>query len=91
MALTSVAEFAGQDELVAWRVDSDGLPGLFSKTLQVPVGAVAWVRYDDGRELLAAESTEVTGQFTVVLHKLRDVGLAFQVAELDSGMQLDRR
>ena len=61
-----INEFAGNDEAFALRFKREELPGLLSKKLKVPEGALALVHRDDGDDAVLAEGEE-TGELTAAL------------------------
>jgi hypothetical protein len=81
-ATIDIQGFAAAAEAVALRIDSLNLPGLLSKRLVVPEGAVAFLRDADGREDLVRAGGEVTGRFSGVLAKEGEFAVPFEIHSL---------
>lgn len=82
MATIDIQGFAAAPEAVALKIDSANLPGLLSKRLVVPAGAVAFLRDGDGREDLLRAGAEATGRFAGVLAKEGEIAVPFEVHAL---------
>ncbi|GIW70687.1 MAG: hypothetical protein KatS3mg102_0229 [Planctomycetota bacterium] len=85
MGTSEWSGFADAPEVLGLRVEAAELPGLLSKQLVVPQGAVALVRYDDGQERLLGEGERASGPrdgFRALLIKQLDVAIAFEVSGL---------
>ncbi len=83
MATIDIAGFAASAEALALAFDSSRLPGLLSKRLDVPPGAVALVRdAETGAEEALGPGASRAGAFSAVLVKTGEVAVPFQVASL---------
>lgn len=78
-----ISAFMQEDSSLAMKFDSKDLPGLLSKELTVPEGAVALIRQDRDDRCLHPNSS-VSGSFSALLVKTHTLNLKFEVPQLRS-------
>ena len=79
MPTIDVPGFAAEVEALALRFEASDLPGLLSKKLTVPKGAVALIVDDHGAERVIEAGATETGAFRAVLAKTHDQAVSFQM------------
>ncbi|MDF1663928.1 MAG: hypothetical protein P1V97_19315, partial [Planctomycetota bacterium] len=78
-----ISAFMQEDSSLAMKFDSKDLPGLLSKGLTVPEGAVALIRQERDDRCLHANSS-VSGSFSALLVKTHTLNLKFEIPQLRS-------
>lgn len=79
--------------LIAFRLTSAELPGIFSRKLAVPSGCCAYVLQSDGTASMLSAGQEVNGRFEAVLVRIGDLplGLGFLGLRTQDGFSIDAR
>lgn len=82
-AIDVLREFEHGKNVLAVRIDSNELPGLFTKRLRVPHNAAALALFsDDGTTSIFGQGQEISGQFQAVLVKVGEIYLSFDLPNL---------
>lgn len=82
-SIDALREFEQGKSVLAVRINSEELPGLFTKRLRVPPNAAALALFsDDGTTSIFAQGQEITGQFQAVLVKAGEIYLSFDLPDL---------
>ena len=84
MPKTSLQDFIQNRQLLALKLSSGEIGGLFTKKISVPLGCVGLALFADGAVSLFAEGKEVSGKFDLVLVKVGDCQIRFGFADLRS-------
>lgn len=84
MVKSSLQEFLQNRNLLAMKISSRDLAGFFTKRLTVPMSTVGLALYADGALTLIPEGREVAGSFDLLLAKVADITLRFQMPDLRS-------
>jgi hypothetical protein len=86
-------EFSQSRELIAFRVSSSELSGIFSRRLSVPAGACALVVQNDGSAGLLSAGQEAGGKFEATIVRTGDLPLSLGFLGLRShdGFPIDAR
>lgn len=79
-----IREFAGNRTLLAVRVSSTDLGGLFVKRLTVPSNAAALVFHSNGEVSLLSAGQEISGRFDAVLAKTGEIHISLEFPRLRS-------
>ena len=84
MAKPSVKEFLDNRALLAIKLSSADLTGLFQKKFAIPPTTVGLVSFVDGPQARVDEGRELKGKYDVMLVKKGDVLIRFPLADLRS-------
>jgi len=84
MAKPSIREFLENRALLAIKLSSADLMGLFQKKFVIPPSTVGLVHFIDGPEARVDEGRELRGKFDLMLVKKSDLLIRFPLADLRS-------
>jgi hypothetical protein len=86
-------EFQQNRGLLAFRLSSSELPGIFSRKLAIPSGSAALVLQSDGTASMLSAGQEVNGKFEAVLVRIGDLSLSlgFLGLRTQDGFAIDAR
>jgi hypothetical protein len=84
MAKPSIKEFLENRALLAIKLSSNDLLGLFQKKFTIPPASVGLVSFVDGPQARVDEGRELKGKFDLLLVKKGDVLIRFPLADLRS-------
>ena len=84
MAKPSIKEFLDNRALLAIKLSSNDLIGLFQKKFTIPPTTVGLVSFIDGPQARVDEGRELKGKFDLLLVKKGDVLIRFPLADLRS-------
>lgn len=79
-----IREYSHSKDLVALRITSGELGGLFSKKLVVPYNSAALVRHEDGETSLSSAGRTIGGRFEALLAKTGEIHLDMEFDGLRS-------
>jgi hypothetical protein len=84
MSTITLEGFLDDRNLLAVKVSSSNLQGLFRKSLTLPLHTAGLARYADGSERLIDEGGEVSGKFDLVLAKKGEFRVGMVIRDLAS-------
>jgi hypothetical protein len=84
MAKVNIPEFLQNRNLLALKISSSEIGGLFTKKFTVPLGTVGLALFADGAITHFPEGKEVQGKFDLVLVKVGDIQVKFGFTDLRS-------
>ena len=82
MATVTLAQFLHDRHLLALKISSSDLGGLFRKSFAVPLNTVGLALYPDGTETILQDGQEASGRFDLVLAKRGEATVKIAAADL---------